>query len=399
MAWLGEVLISQPPSLVAMALVVAALATALVAAAGVTQYSRKASATGYVSTSLGLAKINSQVTGSIQSVRVSEGQRVSAGQVVAVVDLETTTAAGKLQAMSGDLITQRRRALEAQHHTARSALTQDRLALERKGESIREEIETLDRQIALQSARLRITEGALERFRKVQQQGFISEISVQEKEKDRLADLASIESLSRTRVNLARDLGSTTADIAALQTRGRQEQLKAESDDAQLMAEQLQSEARRQTLVPAPVSGVIAGVTVTPGMSTQPGQVLMTIIPEGAAIQIDAYVQSRSVGFIKVGSPAKLQYQSFPHQKFGTHDGIVTQVSEAAVSNTELPFPASAGDLYYVVSIRPAATTLDIGSRKEPLRPGMKVDVRVVMERRSILEWVFDPIIGLQARV
>jgi len=396
--WLGDVLVSQPRAFKVMSLAIVALAIGLIAILAAGQYARKASATGYVSTSKGLVKVTSQAAGAIQTVLVKEGQRVKAGETLAIVNLETTTASGKLQSMSGDLISQRRRALSEQIEGGRRALTQERLALERKADSVRDEIERIDRQIDIQQTRLQITEAALGRFRKVQEQGFISELAVQEKEKDRLADLAAIEALGRARINLVRDLGTIAADIDALVTRRRQEQLRAEGDEAQIATEQLQSEARRQTLVVAPISGVVTGMTSASGMSTQPGQGLMTIIPEGASIQVDAYVLSRSVGFLKTGSSAKLQYQAFPYQKFGTHDGVVTQVSEGAVSQSELPFPATPGDVYYVVSIRPESTYLLVAGRKESLRPGMKVDVRLVMESRTVLEWIFDPIIALQAR-
>ena len=104
------------------------------------------------------------------------------------------------------------------------------------------------------------------------------------------------------------------------------------------------------------------------------------------------------MGFIRIGSIAQLQYQAFPYQKFGSHAGKVIRISRTAVAAPELPFPAPA-DVYYVVTILPEQNHVLAYGKKESLQAGMQVDADIWLDRRTLLEWVLEPLYSVAGRV
>ena len=195
-------------------------------------------------------------------------------------------------------------------------------------------------------------------------------------------------------------------DTVALQSELNNNPFKARNDIAALdrsIAEiagtSLETELRREELVLAPQDGMVTALQTDPGKQAIANQPLMSLIPAGTALQADLYIPSRAVGFVRVGNQAQIQYQAFPYQKFGSQPGVVTKISRTAVPSQELPFPAaSAVETYYVVTVRPEREYVLAYGKQEPLQTGMQVDADIWLDRRTLLEWIMEPLYSVSGR-
>jgi membrane fusion protein len=73
-------------------------------------------------------------------------------------------------------------------------------------------------------------------------------------------------------------------------------------------------------------------------------------------------------------------------------------VSRTAVASTELPFPSQQGELYYVATVLIAKQTVTAYGQEQPLQSGMLVDANILLDRRSLFEWVFEPLYSISGR-
>ena len=147
------------------------------------------------------------------------------------------------------------------------------------------------------------------------------------------------------------------------------------------------------------MTGVLAGL----GQSVTPAAALASLVPADTKLQAQLYAPSSAVGFVRPDQPVLLRYQAFPYQKFGHQGGQVTQVSRSPLQASELaglPFlsGASAEPLYRIT------VTLDRQSvpaygQAQPLAPGMQLEADVVLDRRRLIEWIFEPVLGIAGRV
>jgi membrane fusion protein len=149
----------------------------------------------------------------------------------------------------------------------------------------------------------------------------------------------------------------------------------------------------------APQDGLITALQIDVGKQAQIDHPLMSLIPDGTRLQADLYIPSRSVGFVRVGNVAQLQYQAFPYQKFGIQPGAVVKISRTAVSAQELPFPAASTEFYYVVTVKPEKEFVLAYGKQEPLQTGMQVDADIWLDRRTLLEWIFEPLFSITGRM
>ena len=102
--------------------------------------------------------------------------------------------------------------------------------------------------------------------------------------------------------------------------------------------------------------------------------------------------------------PCMLRYQAFPYQKFGHQGGQVVQVSRAPLQPSELAGAAAGrrgGFRRAAVPDHGRLDTQDVAAygATQPLAPGMQLDADVLLDRRRLIEWIFEPVLGIAGRV
>jgi membrane fusion protein len=396
--WLGEIMLVRPVSFTLLAAVACFLAFAVIAFLVWGEYTRKAKASGYIVPGQGLIKIVAQQTGIIAELRVREGQTVEQGDVLAVLNSERAIAGGGSLAEVGKQLEVRRASLNQDRGKIDTLYGQQARALGDRMTHLRAELAQLERSIELQRDRLRITERMLETQRRLYADKFISELALQQKEQERLADLGALEALKRNRTALQRDLGMLEADLRSLPVKRENEISVLERNLATLEQDRIENETRREIYLTAPHSGAVTAIQADPGKLATAGQTLLSMIPSGSELQAEVYVPSRAAGFIRTGTQALMQYQAFPYQKFGSHGGKVIKISRTAVASNELPFPAQQGELYYIATLELAKQTVTAYGNEVRLQSGMMLDASILLDRRTLIEWVFEPLYSISGR-
>jgi hemolysin D len=238
------------------------------------------------------------------------------------------------------------------------------------------------------------------------------------------------ESLQYHQTQLSQQRGQRDAAIANLDVLARERDKTFSNfiaENAQKMAEaQRQSDDWREKLAKAklksgrmsltsPIDGTIYGLSVTTvGQVVSSGEELMRITPTGAALEIEAYLANKDVGFVKRGQTAVVKIESFPFTRYGALSATVERVASDAIPEPEAQQvegdPARARrdktfagaqrtqNLVFPVTLKPERTTMDIDGQIVRLTPGMAVTVEIATGNRRILEYIFSPLVETGAR-
>ena len=396
--WLGEIVLIRPTSFAYLTIITALIVVVMLSYLFRGEYTRKAKAIGYIVPNSGLIKVAPQQAGVVSELRVQEGQSVNKGDVLAIINTERATAGGDAQLEISKQLTARRGLLNQDREKLTTLYARQARALSDRAINIRAELAQVDSSIALQRERVRITETMLATQRRLNQEKFISDLALQQKEQERLVDLSNLENLKRGRTVLLRDLAAIDADAKALPLKRENEISQVSKSLASLEQDRIEVESRRETLLTAPQSGMVTALATDKGKLALAGQAVLSIIPLGSSLQADLYIPARAAGFVREGATTLLQYQAFPYQKFGTHEGKVMRVSRTAVASTELPFPSQQGELYYVATVLIAKQTVTAYGKEQPLQSGMLVDANILLDRRTLFEWVFEPLYSISGR-
>jgi HlyD family secretion protein len=106
-------------------------------------------------------------------------------------------------------------------------------------------------------------------------------------------------------------------------------------------------------------------------------------------------VRNLDVGFVHVGQTAKVKVATYPFQKYGTVQGVVTHVSadasEAPTRRDPAEESAASAQNGYRARVALAAQSVSFDGRSLPLTSGMQVESEIRLGERSLLEYVLAP--------
>jgi adhesin transport system membrane fusion protein len=119
------------------------------------------------------------------------------------------------------------------------------------------------------------------------------------------------------------------------------------------------------------------------GAVIAPGGLLATLVPEGEALLVESKLPIAEIGFIRLGSPARLSLAGGTGG-FSTIDGEVIHISPDATLDEKT------GTSHYVVRLRPAETAFHRAGYAYPMKPGVQVTAAILTGNRTVLATLFD---------
>lgn len=332
--------------------------------------------------------------GQVTDVRVVEGQAVTAGAPLIVVRSDPVS---DLAAELGGLQAQLRTADEAARN-ARQSYEARRRADEQDRAMLQAQLAALDRSIVLKQRQHDLAARLAASYERGYEHGSISgdEYTAREIDAQRLADELTTAQGSRAETGaaiekLAHEMAARDADYRETTRRMAEDRERARLRAAALEQELGHSPGSQQVIT-APCDGTVLRLLVqAPGAVVQEGEFVSEIACAGQRLQADLRVPAAGVDRVRAGQPVKLLYDAFPYQRFGVRHGRVRWVSPAAstLGDTGQGGGADSG-------FRALVDLDDVGIRvdghQRALLPGMGGEARVVVARRSLVSYAFEPL-------
>lgn len=400
-AWLGKVVVARPVSFTFLTLAALAFAIALAAFFVFGEYTRKARVVGVLAPGQGIVRIIAQQSGVVEAVHAVEGRTVRRDAPLIVLG-DGRSARGQLEvgAAVDERLRERTMALARQREHTLAMLRAERASMGERASRLALEISEVDREIATQQARAEIAAAGAGRARGLERTGFLSTAAADRERDAALERQGRVESLRRTRLALERERSSIALDAELAQARSRSQIAALDAQSASAAQESVERGLQYRAAVVAPSDAMIATVLVERGQMVTPGTPLLALIPADSPLEAHLYAPSRSIGFVHAGQDVLLRYLAYPHQKFGMHRASVTAVSRNPMTPTDLGFTPADGsrEPLYRIKARLDAQAIAAYGRLEPLQPGMQVEADILLDRRRLIEWIFEPLLGLAGR-
>jgi membrane fusion protein len=396
--WLGSISLSQPLSLWLLTAVATLIAFSIVLFLAFGEYTRRTRVNGQLYPSEGLATITSPMMGYLQQVSIKEGERVNAGNIIAVVSNSQATLnnGDTLQALQSSIET-RQNGITDNYQAQKRQIAAQQAGVNNQLNAIRGELVQIQKELITRKQQQLIAEKNLERFRDLKKQGYVTDLQLQQQESAALDQVNSVQLLERERLSTQRLMAQLQQNLNELPAQASSLQAAEKRDIATLDQQSVETAARGQLVIKAPVTGMVSTVIGQAGQAVQPGQALMSVLPDNSPLEAHLYVPSRAVGFIEPKDTVLLRYQAFPYQKFGHYKGTVTRISRSALSAAELNALGlpQASEIYYRVIVRLDSQSIRAFGKNEALRPGLVLEADILGEKRKLWEWVLEPLYSL----
>jgi hemolysin D len=148
------------------------------------------------------------------------------------------------------------------------------------------------------------------------------------------------------------------------------------------------------TKLTAPVDGIVQEVADrSVGSVLKEAETLVTLVPDNAALYVEAMVASRDVSNLKLGDAVRVKLESFPFQRFGTANGVLTEISPDSISQKEGDTDRS--HMVYRVQVKLTDRPRDLVARGIRLKPGLVASAEIKTGGRTIASYVLDPVLRI----
>lgn len=397
--------------------------------------------------------------GKVKALHVTNGDRVSAGQVL--VELDPTQAEAEVKALEQNLAAThgevvRRTALEqvamewqgegwkqaeefpgvafptsiperirlreqGNYRSELNALRASLANIDTQRQQKQAETARLERSLAAQRVLVNSLEEHVAMYASLAARKNVPRATVLEVSKD----------LQEAQVGLATMTGQLGEARKAIEVLDSQAQVQIDSfvnDNRRLLSEaqrrkdeleQQRVQARYRlsamTLV-SPRDGVVQALSVnTLGQVVAAGSEVMRIVPQGGPLEVEAYLANQDIGFVEPGQPVVAKITAFPFTRYGVIEGKVVKVASDAIPESdaqrvegrptsELRSGGEQGsarpmqNLVFPILVALDDTSLNIDGRTVPLSAGMQVSVEIKTNKRRILEYLFSPVVAVTSQ-
>lgn len=364
--------------------------------------------------------IQAMETATVKAIHVTDGQRVKAGEVL--IDLDATTAQADQDRVQSDLgvallQVARGQAMLAALDSGRSLMltrpngvddakfaeAQRLLAgqmAEVSAKQSRIEAETAKREAELRSTQelvrkleqtLPIANQRAQDFKNLVDQNFVSKHGYLEREQARIEQEGDLANLRSRLKEVEAALRETRSQRATLLAETRRVSLDGITDGQQKIAaleQELRKADSRGKLMQlrSPVDGTVQQLVVhTVGGVVTPAQPLMVIVPGENLLEIEAFLENKDIGFIKLNQDAEVKIETFQYTKYGTIHAKVISLSHDAINDEKR-------GLIYSTRVNMDKASVNVEGTPVSLSPGMAVSVEIKTGKRRVIEYFLAPL-------
>lgn len=396
--WLGAIRLATPLSHRVLAVCALGIAAALVAFLISGHYTRRERATGTLVPSAGLIELPAPSAGTVTRVFAEQGAQVGAGDPLVALSAERMSASlGDTAQIVAEQLRLQRARIDADLADQEKLQQEQARAIVARSAALQAQLAQLDGQLALQQQQARNARAMLTRFQPLLDRGYVSALQVQQQEAAALENEAQSRALARQRIDAQQQIDAQQEQLRQLPLSAAAQRRESERRRADIDQALAQNESTRSTVLRAPQDAVVSSLLVKSGQAVGAGQVAIVLVPRGSDLEAVLLVPSRAIGFIEPGNAVVLRYAAYPYQKFGLQTGRVKSISHNALSPTQISSVSglAPGEAMYRVAVELDTQSMDAYGRQEALKPGMALEADILLDRRRLIEWVFEPLLGI----
>lgn len=393
----GEPRLVSPPGARTVCLLLLAAVVAALLFLWHNDYARKTTVSGVIESDRAIKRVFSARAATVSAIAVDEGRRVEQGEVLA----RLTAASGIDSVERERLLAEYRTQLEAVDDRithVREESDTERAKLEQESTALLAAINRHRSIVRIQADKLEELRGTRDAARPLYEQGILSRLEWGRIRESVLSAEQQLESMRAEQTSRQSRIVNNGHTI---------EQLIARFDDRRMALEQERSRIRQELArlrsqqgfdVRAPIDGIVSRIYLQAGDAVRPDRPLFSIQPVDTELRARLLIPSHAAGFVTAGQQVNLLYDAFPHQQFGSYPGTLVSVSRHALMPGEDQEAGPVREPYFLAHVSLEQPWVDAYGKPVALRSGMTLKADIILERRSLIDWLLEPLLVMKGR-
>jgi membrane fusion protein len=396
----GAIILAQPLSIKLTVGTLVAIAAAIVLFIFTAEYSRKETVRGFLVPSKGVVKSIATQGGVVDKLWVKEGDKVIKGQPLVSIIIQKKNATGI--DLSDQLIEQveRQKLMLVDEISQHNTLQQQEVNhLKQRYSALKNEQGALTNQLTLADEKLTLLLAQQEHLNTLSKNGHLSKFEKDTQEQELLAAKQEKQNINRLLIQQQNELSQVTFNIknAPQQYALKINNLKRQQSEFSSQIAQINN-GHKYTIT-ASQSGVVSGIQVFEGENLTQAKSILHILPEDSELIAELLLPTRSAGFIEEGNNTRLRFDAFPYQRFGFIQSQIVQIDQTLITPNERQMPIALQEPVYRLRAKLNQQQIQAFGKAFDLKSGMLFDADIMLEQRTLIEWLLEPIYSLKGRV
>ena len=362
-------------------------------------FARREAVIGFLVPDKGMVRVYATFSGVVDSKTIIDGQLVQKGD--ALIKISTQRGLFDDLSVNQQLIGQ----LNSRQTQLRERIKDEALVFESEKkrlqlsyENLERELYQLSKQMEVQQQQLDLAKGQWQKYQDFKKRDLITEAELVSRNNSYLSAKSNLDVAKRQKIAKQSEKNNIEKQIEQLPLKKNNLLQGLQNTLTQLDERLIELEGSESYAVKASIDGRVTSVQVHPGQTVSPNTSLLTIIPNDTILYAELFLPSRAIGFVREGQKVMLRYDAFPYQRFGLYEGYVEQVAQAVINPSEAGIPLPTLEPVYRVKVSLSSQSVNAYGKKLTLQAGMSISADIILEERSLGEWLLAPIYSLRGK-
>jgi HlyD family secretion protein len=146
---------------------------------------------------------------------------------------------------------------------------------------------------------------------------------------------------------------------------------------------------------------VLTVARVSVGSVLQSGQQFITLVPADAPLEVEANISGRDDGFVHVGDPVAVKFDTFPFTQYGLAHGTVRTISADSFTGQDeqrnptgaVPVSGNSNEPFYRARVAIDSVALHDTPAGFRIMPGMPVTADVKVGKRTVMSYLMGRVL------
>lgn len=367
---------------------------------GLSDYSRKETVRGYVVPDKGIIKTYPIRTGIIKSLLVKHGDNVAIGQPLATIINPHNLKSGEQlnKKLKNDLLFNLK-ILDHKISNTQKLSVKHISMLNNKKKGLIKYKKSMENLIGILNAKLQINEDNFKKNKKIFSQGYLSLKDFNTFKNELLSSEYSKEELLESVIKVEDEINQINSDLSIEPLKLKLKIAEIRQGISDLKSKLIEVEDNFQYVIKAKLGGTITAIQLKKGMKVTENKPLLSIIPFNSKFEVLLFIPTRAAGFVKLGNVINIRFDAFPYQKFGFFKAKISKIDKVLTLPEETDFPSFISEPMYVIRATLNKQTINLNGELYPLKVGMFLEADVILDRRSLFNWLVAPLYGIKEQL
>ncbi len=397
---LGEVILIRPLSFALLTTALVIIVVVIMAFLLYGKYGRRETVSGYLLPDKGVVNIYAPYLGIAEKTYIKEGQSVSKNDKLYHVSTDFRMS----ENFSNNekllhYLAEEKASLEKKITLETIRFQEQKITLENQSQYLNQEIKQIKNQVHTAKKDLALAEKLWKKYKRLRKKNLIIEPELNQQEYNYLAKNTALQKIKQLLLSKTADLQTTKLQLKQLPTQ-RDIRLQELQSQQLALAERLTTiRSERGYDINSPIDGKVSAIIAKRGQKIDLSTPLLTIIPKNSTLQAELFLPSRSIGFTEIGQTVLMRYEAFPYQRYGLARGKIVEISKTVINPQEVRLAIGVKEPVYRVKVKLDKQSIQANGKTIFLQSGMQLSADILLEKRSLSEWLLEPIYSLRGRL